>query len=161
MRKHLPPLRKITGREATRLKRNRTTALLFEGKPVRFYRIAGQTIMTGVTDYSGIKHVYIARLDAKNVFRDFGSALLSKYLGGVYISSIGAGSGKTRLGITRLFINEAFAHAIKMKIDRVTITANNKQLRDYYARLGFRFEDPRFPFNGFLPVKPATRRRNQ
>ena len=60
---------------------------------------------------------------------------------------------KTGLNVFRLFLNEAIALARERNLKKIEISAQNKDLKEYYEGLGFKFSYPSHSLMGVFEIK--------
>ena len=60
---------------------------------------------------------------------------------------------KTGLNLFRIVLNEAIVVAKETGLKRIELSARNEGLKEYYSRLGFKFEDPKQPLRGAFTLK--------
>jgi len=163
MRKPMPKLRLIKGVQKKLLARDKSIGLIFESKTPKFYQVGGEILASAALPpkLPGTRSIVVARLNRQTGFFEiFSGAALTRMAKSIAISATGTVGardgltvGKTGLNIFRLFLNEAIAFAKATSLKTITLSAENEKLKEYCARLGFKFEDREKPLDGIFLLK--------
>ncbi len=160
----MPKLKRIGRKKIPEIAGHSSLVKIFGSAKPKFYKISGnQIIAAGIISktWDESHYMMITKFNRKKAyFEPFATSILTPFLDRLNISSasklpkkykaieqVGGktlkfyAKQKTGLNIFRLFLNEAIALAKEMNLKKIGVSAQNKDLKEYYERFGFKFSN--------------------
>lgn len=139
--KNFPKFRNLPLARCRHLLGEEANRRLFKAKTKFFRTKEGLVVAHGLREYTNWHRGILMVSDGKVPFTYAGTCSFTVAPDWVHISKASTAFGrKTGLGVFRFFLNDAIALARKNNVVIITISAENKDLANYYSKFGFEFE---------------------